>query len=89
MPLLFIFENFFVTHMPKIFICPKIVKKCDFFDVLILTRPLLWPETDKLSKKIGQDPQVFKILAKKFLVTIRPKMTEKIQKVDPPPQTVK
>ena len=58
-------------------------KKCDFWCILILTPPLFRPETDKLPKKIFPDLQVSQILAKKVLVTIRPKMREKIQKVDP------
>ena len=74
-----IFEKYFWGQILVI-----LGKKCDFSCIFILTLPLFRPETDKLPKKIGQDPQVSKIVAKNFLVTIRPKMTEKIQKVDPP-----
>ena len=54
--------------------------KMRFFVDFDFDPPLFWPETDKPPKQIGQDPQV----SKTFLVTIGPKMTEKIQKVDPP-----
>ena len=59
-------------------------QKCDFSLVFIFTIPIFWWETDKLSKKIFSRPQIPKIFAKKNLGPTRQKLSEKIQKIDPP-----
>ena len=52
----------------------------DFF----LTPPIFQPKTHKQPKNSGQLPDISKILPQKILVGIAQKLTQKIQKVDPP-----
>ena len=53
--------------------------------VFILTPPISQQKTDKLPKNSGQLPNIPKILPKKILVHVAQKLTQKIQKLDPPP----
>ena len=62
----------------------KIWKKHDFLMDFFLTPPIFRPKTDKQPKNSGQLPDISKILPKKILVGIAQKLTQKIQKVDPP-----
>ena len=60
-------------------------KKRNFSVVFILTPPIFRRETDKLPKNSGQLSNIPKILPKKILVHVAQKLTQKIQKLDPPP----
>ena len=60
-------------------------KKRNFLVVFILTPPISQQKTDKLPKNSGQLPNIPKILPKKILVDVAQKLTQKIQKLDPPP----
>jgi len=63
----------------------KNLEKTRFFYGFFLTPPIFQPKTDKQPKNSGQLPDISKILPKKILVGIAQKLTQKIQKVDPPP----
>ena len=62
----------------------KNLEKTRFFYGFFLTPPIFQPKTDKQPKNSGQLPDISKILPKKILVGIAQKLTQKIQKVDPP-----
>ena len=64
-----------------------LAKKCLFLLEFFLTLPIFWPETDKLPKYSAETSEVSQIPPKNFFEPFRQKMSEKIEKRNPPPYT--